>query len=661
MATDGHGSLLPDQLLSQMTFEKQQEGAHRESFDRLLPSIDEPRPTSPIRQRPWSSQGIKSTLSPSPALLDDRKSSKDDSDISTHPITPKRADFGSRTLSLQMPPRDFSSTSTANLSKRVPVSPKPDSASAYPSPTSVLPRRSRGLDFSRAATNLHHSTLAEQPSPECSPSVGGRRGLNIPGRKGFCSPPEAASVPDSPRNMPGSLWSNFQSADRAGLSSSLGSSAIMDNDSGSSSSDEMMDLGEDDDTIHMNPNNGLSLVNPFGVATPSASGDCIGAYTPAPQHLLSYQRARLKSRRSRVRGSSSSASGQSNMQSPIPPSPPLLRSIETNLGVGGNYLLDEPARKEIDSRRQSLSLGTNEMRLSDAEQSGDEGQGLFNGGEEGSIPTIVNPSLEERKQVVRRAPKSKGFARIKAALQEEGAPIDVDLRREAEVIRQVRENDADSDTNNIHPSQPTTSASSPSLGPVTAGPSDHIEGLPGDLSTSSEDSGRRNSSSAFSAQAARQSSYWNNYDERMRTPPPPHVPRANSSGISDDVNMEASQTASSMQIHQNGIHKTVSHESISSGTQAFHTTTFEIPKKGNKRMRDDDLDPICFKRRAVSPSMSVQNSPVLPQSPGWWGTPKRDDRLNVTGSAGSNASTGKRVGIQGMNDTNDGLMNMVLE
>ena len=106
----------------------------------------------------------------------------------------------------------------------------------------------------------------------------------------------------------------------------------------------------------------------------------------------------------------------------------------------------------------------------------------------------------------------------------------------------------------------------------------------------------------------------------------------------------------------------------------------DAARKGNKRMRDDDFDPSFFKRRAVSPGMSLQNSPILPQSPlqregGWWGiqaknareTPGvqvRGERIGSGGSAGStNTSTGpsKRVGMQGMNDTNDGLMNMSIE
>ena len=94
-------------------------------------------------------------------------------------------------------------------------------------------------------------------------------------------------------------------------------------------------------------------------------------------------------------------------------------------------------------------------------------------------------------------------------------------------------------------------------------------------------------------------------------------------------------------------------------------------------MRDDDFDPNYFKRRAVSPGLSLQNSPVLPQSPlqrdgSWWGTPKSNrevpsvhvsgERVSSNGSTGSVTGTGgKRVGLQGMTDTHDGLMNMSIE
>lgn len=156
------------------------------------------------------------------------------------------------------------------------------------------------------------------------------------------------------------------------------------------------------------------------------------------------------------------------------------------------------------------------------------------------------------------------------------------------------------------------------------------------------------------------------------------MPREGSSGMCDDMNMDTPVgSLQSSTSHQLTARPSVSQDSLGSMTQ---TTVFEMPKKGNnKRMREDDFDPNYFKRRAVSPGLSLQNSPILPQSPlqrdgGWWGTPKSNrevpsvhvsgERVNSTGSNGSmNGSGGssKRVGLQGMTDTHDGLMNMSIE
>lgn len=272
-------------------------------------------------------------------------------------------------------------------------------------------------------------------------------------------------------------------------------------------------------------------------------------------------------------------------------------------------------------------------------------------------------------------PKSKNFSRIKALLQEEGAPIDTEVKREAEVVRQVRENEGD-DMSLQMLSQPTTTASSPNI-LATTGPSESLEDIPEDITMGSESASRR-SSSAFSHSALRNSGglgFWSTLDERgMRTPPPPlSAPRRSSSGISDDISMDTPlQSSSTPQLASKRV---PSSDSQASTPQV--PTLLDPPRKGNKRLRDDDLDPHYFKRRAVSPGMSLQNSPVLPQSPqgGWWGLPAKPNRdaPNVqvlgervsngggTGSVSGTGGTPKRVGLQGMNDTHDGLMNMSIE
>ena len=401
------GRSLPEvPLLSQMT----QEGAHPGNGD--PPNGAQPTVASSDseRRRPWSSQGIKAILSPSPTFTEPRRLSKDDHDVDTSPVTPKRPGFANRLsqgLSLQMPPRDISSNSTANLTtRRIPLSPKPESSPTFTSPTSILPRRSRGMDFSRAATNLHHSTLAEQSSPESSPTVGGRRGVPIPPRKSFHGPYNGLSITDVSNNLiANSLWTTLPGTERSNLSSSLASSSMMDDDSGGSSSDqdEIMDYGEDEDTIHTVPQiNGMGVTHAFGSSlydVSNSSNDATGAFCATAAKLLSYQRHRVQSRRSRARNNSSSAGGQSLPYSSGPNSPPLIRTMDMTAG----FFLNEPAKKEIQSRRQSLSLGTNNMQLSDAEQSEDESTLQSNPHEEAPAPNPVTPSMEERKEVVRRA------------------------------------------------------------------------------------------------------------------------------------------------------------------------------------------------------------------------------------------------------------------
>ena len=161
---------------------------------------------------------------------------------------------------------------------------------------------------------------------------------------------------------------------------------------------------EDDNTIHMTPqayNTVNGFMNPFGAPlVNSPGGDGVGEYSPAASKLMSYQRARVKARKNRM--SSSSASAHSSMCSPGPSSPPLLRSIESNMN--GGYFPDDIARKEVNSRRESLSLGTNDMQLSDAEQSEDGGElRRIHSHEDVPIPAPVTPSIEERRSVIRRA------------------------------------------------------------------------------------------------------------------------------------------------------------------------------------------------------------------------------------------------------------------
>lgn len=85
-----------------------------------------------------------------------------------------------------------------------------------------------------------------------------------------------------------------------------------------------------------------------------------------------------------------------------------------------------------------------------------------------------------------------------------------------------------------------------------------------------------------------------------------------------------------------------------------------------------------MKRRAVSPGVSVQNSPIISQSPaqrdtGSWGNAKNGRETSISGqSNGERSNSGgsmsmtptlgpKRVGLMGMENANDGLMKMSIE
>ncbi|MCJ1380056.1 hypothetical protein MMC17_003159 [Xylographa soralifera] len=648
------------------------------------------------KSRSWSSLELKPTLSPSPAFLEPAKTSKDDTHIVPFPVTPKRPSLPPRGLSLQMPPRDVTSSSTANLTtnllNRVPLSPKLDSTITYGPAGSVLPRRSRGLDFSRACTNLHHSTLAEQSSPDSSPVISGRA-MMIPPRKSLHNG-SVSSVPDSPGSAANSLWSTFGNMEKPGMSSSAGSINMMESDSDSDASDVDVVMGraEDEDTIHMTPQankSGFGCGNPFVKGIISSPGaDFRSPFSPATASLMSFRRSRLRHKHSsRKSSSSASVSGHSSMPSPGPVSPPLLKSIESNLG--GGYFNKEMTKQDVNSRRESLSLGTSDMQISDGAES-EEGDGSRVSPHDAlGIPIPITPTLDERRNVIRRAvtrrgnllPKPKNFARIRAALQEECSPIDAESMREAEVIRQVRESDNDMESNFFH-SQPTTRASSPSLVPVTAGPTGSLDDISDvELSTLEVNQFRR-SSSSFTQQAIKNSGgadFWNRFDERTRTPPPPSFMRGSSSSISDEMSMDTPASSTlTLTPQQYSLPSQYPSRSRSSTPQPPLMAS-EVTRKLGKRRRDDDLDPNVFKRRAVSPGVSLQNSPILPPSPaqresGWWAMQAKANREVLNGHAAgervsssgsnngaSNLGPPKRIGFQGMNDTNDGLMNMSIE
>ncbi|KAF1995361.1 hypothetical protein P154DRAFT_445675 [Amniculicola lignicola CBS 123094] len=596
-------------------------------------------------------------LSPSPNLREAPRTAKDDL---VTPRTPRRPELLARGLSLQMPPHEMPMPSPAHFAARVPLSPQLDARNTYASPASLLPRRSRGAEFSRACTNLHHSTLAEQSSPDSSPTIT-QKGMFIPSRR----PRANSMILDSPNINMHSAW-GMGHGDRMAASSSMGSINMMGSDDSSSDMDEgdPMDPDDNDDPMLMTPQAMKTSNTPFG-GPPGSTGAWSSMFSPGgPPTFMSIQRARL--RKGRSRKSSSSASAHSSMASPGPNSPPN--------GKGEGYFAREAVIRKSGSRRESLSLFTNDLHISSGNDSGDESTA------KPRTPGVVRRPVTRRGNLL---PKSRQFGRIKAELFEEAAPADSEFRREAEIIRQVRESDEDFSRHSA------TAQSSPSLLPTVPGLDGPLEGVPEEGSESNmslDSSTTKGLFAAFGVGAVKPSGgrgYWGQ-DNPAQTPPP-SFPRAGSSAFSEDVNMDSpSMSSTSTSLPANPMaapdsNSNSSWVSRSSTPQPLAPlTAVEGLKKSNKRRRDDDLDGNSIKRRAVSPGVSVQNSPVLSQSPAQrdgnlWGTAARGNRETHSGghANGERSNSGgpsmtpslgpKRIGLQGMTDTSDAIMKMSIE
>ncbi|KAI1174337.1 hypothetical protein F4777DRAFT_554157 [Nemania sp. FL0916] len=633
------------------------------------------------------SDGTGSLLSPSPFIVEaSSRTSKDDSALGKDrneepatPVTPRRPDLHVHGLTIHLPrDQEPSSPAQSTYTRPAPLSPKLDHSQIYASPTNILPRRSRGLDFSRAATSLHHSMLAEQSSPDSSPTIGGR-GMNIPRR----SLGEFGMEPSST-----SLRSMMGNHERLYTPGSVAcANPILSDSSSSDEEDQLMD-DEMEDAI---------------VTTPQVSHrQNINAvpWMPGPQPAFnnnsSFRIRPRKQPKKKPRGPA--GLGFNAALSRSPPSNNMMKDVR-----------DSPLSNP---RRESISWAANQLHISGSET---EDRAMETGDH-----SPITPSREGARGVVKRVvtrrgnllPKTKGFARIRAALAEEGAPIDSEVRREAEVIRQVRESDMD-----LEPRIPTgppavpvdassisTAQSSPKLG-IAHEPFDEV---PDDMMLDSTLSG------SFKQQAIKNSKgsmFWDTFSETgsisgtRTTPPPPILPRGSSSGITEDMSMDSPSMSTSSGTtglfgpgmgflnHSSDSQKSETPQPTASATpsQAGSNppTAAEITRRINsKRRREDDFDPHILKRRAVSPGMSVHNSPVM-QSPlqrdnmPWGsrpgsnhggdkasGTPSENgSSVGTTNNNNTSTSTAGRpiagakgrVGFQGMSDTNDGLMRMSIE
>ena len=142
-------------------------------------------------------------------------------------------------------------------------------------------------------------------------------------------------------------------------------------------------------------------------------------------------------------------------------------------------------------------------------------------------------------------PKTKNFARIRAALAEETQPADTDVRHEAEVIKQVRDSDPV-----LEPRAPVAKADTPAPNTAPSSPNinqqESLDDIPEDNMMGDLAAGL---SSSFKQHAMRNNkgkNFWETFSESSsmggaRTTPPPtaFLPRGSSSGVSEDLAMDS--------------------------------------------------------------------------------------------------------------------------
>lgn len=633
-------------------------------------------PISPVEQMKGSNTTPQLIV---PDHDDDSASQCTDDVLETQlsPKTPRRTQLLARGLSLQMPVKNDNPQPLVATSNHTTLqsSPQLEPNVAYGSTATSLPRHSRGLDFSRASTNLHHSTLAES-SPDSSPVITTNRNINFSSRKGSVN----SILLDSPNLGPSSSWPMFLNAEKSLLSTSIGSNAHLGSPMGSSDSDEDNTMDGNDQTLSAPNINRLTDVNTANhqqtLLQPLSSPGLHGwpsNFSPATASLLRDFR-QVRFRQSRSRKSSIGSVGHGGNPSPRTCSPPAFRSYDAAIDRMFPYQRDGQAGvKEQD-------VGGDEARC-----------------EASNTYSVVRRAVTRRGNLL---PKTKVFARVRAALAEESMPVDTDVRKEAETIRQVWERDPSSSQtqkgNNVSSSEPDIDQMIDEMAEESS-----ITQSSEVLFNTNMDKGLNACFSTHAAQHAN-TAFWNGIDRPLRTPPPPNFARTAS--VATDVTMDSPIVEIS--------------STDNSGIDRIGRTSTVTPilptlvKTIGKRTRDDDLDQYSLKRRAVSPSLSVSNSPVVRPSPKrrdsdrdreTWGDPPRTMRegsigasasaewaqtqaqnqpqtlrccrSNSNGSAGSSISgpsvpangnafslsTPRRVGLQSMTDTNDGLMKMSID
>lgn len=349
------------------------------SEDMLLHPPHEARTNSTKTTRSFSDSASTSALAPSPHFLEQSPTTQDDhSLIPSLSRTSSRIDAAWGGLSLQLPPRDPNAFNPPPRS--VAQSPRSEARDPYGTPTTVLPRHSRGMDFSRAATHLHHSTVAERPSPESSPTITHK---SLASRRTSSH----SMALDSPRQNSGWNWNGSSNSEKGFFPRSVGSTAALTSDTSSSSSDDDTDVMEQDEpedammnTPQVRKMMDGTVTTPYaGMEKPRAL-DWLPQQSPNPQAFTSLRR----------RKHAHSVGRRSRLTTPDP-QPQGGRRESFAMSQISKELRSPMARRE--SRRESLSMGTHHLRLSSSND-GEEENGMFG--------AMTTPGVV-RRPVVRRS------------------------------------------------------------------------------------------------------------------------------------------------------------------------------------------------------------------------------------------------------------------
>lgn len=468
-----------------------------------------------------------------------------------------------------------------------------------------------------------------------------------------------------------SLWSAMGNQEKMNCAHSLGSNAHIGSDTSSSSDDDDMDEDMDDNFVTTPMVSRTTSV--IGQPPPGAPFG-----SPAMSSLMSFQQ-RQRHRKSMFK------------KKPRGP-------IGLGFHSGGSSISNSPpGQSAANARRESISWQANQLQISAVDAEGTKGSSEGDGLSSDGQPNVVRRTVTRRGNLLVsqrnmscatttdiltcKQPKTKGFARIRAALMEEGAPADAECKREAEVVKQVRESDVDIEARRATvqidtPTAVTASLTQESLHDIPE--DDMMGGLVAGLSGSFKQHAMRNSKGI---------KFWDTFSETSSvggartTPPPPNSRPRGESSMSEDVPMDSpSHAPPAIPPWSLGRSRADSLRSEGNpwGSQTPPSAAEMTRRINNKRRRDDDFDPGSIKRRAVSPGLSVHNSPIVQSPmqrdvapwgsrPGSNGGDKGSDSSSLSGTPGHASGTSGRVnakgrvGFQGMVDTNDGIMRMSIE